>query len=77
NKECHPTPNINLKHNLVNEYQLEETLGIQDAIQKLSKVKKTHPIFAKVHGTIEEFQLIDSQISKFIDVYVVDDPLLK
>jgi len=77
NKEFHPTPIINLKHNLVNEYQLEETLGIQEAIQKLSKVKKTHPLFAKVHGTVEDFQLIDSQISKFIDVYVVDDCLLK
>lgn len=77
NKTLHPTPNIDLKHNLINEFQLEESLGLHETIQKLSKVKKTRPIFAKIHGTIEEFQLIDSQISKFVDVYVVDDNVLK
>ncbi len=77
NKEFHPTPTINLKHNLINEFQLEETLGLHETIQKLSKLKKTQPLFAKVHGTVEEFQKIDSQISKFVDVYVVDETLLK
>lgn len=76
-KEFHQTPNINLKHNLVNEFQLEETLDLHEATQKLSKVKKKLPLFAKVHGTVEEFQLIDSQISKFADVYVVDARFLK
>ncbi|GGI13869.1 dihydroorotate dehydrogenase [Gottfriedia solisilvae] len=77
NKELHPTPNIQLKHNLLKDFQLEETLGIQETLQKLSKVKKTHPLFAKVQGSIDEFQLIDSHISKFVDVYVIDLTLLK
>ncbi|WP_088041084.1 dihydroorotate dehydrogenase [Bacillus sp. EAC] len=65
-------PMIDLKNDQVIKYEQVKTLHLDAAIKKLSKIDKSVPISVRVIGNLNEFQMIESKIAPFVDIFVID-----
>ncbi|WP_088012739.1 dihydroorotate dehydrogenase [Gottfriedia acidiceleris] len=71
------SPLIDLKHNQIIGSEENKVLTVEQTINKLSKLHKKVPIFARIVGSFDEFKMIESRLSSFVDVFIVDLHLAK
>ncbi|WP_088072505.1 dihydroorotate dehydrogenase [Gottfriedia luciferensis] len=69
------SPLINLKKDQVIGYEENTALQLDEAIDKLSKLNKKTPIFARILGSFEDFKIIESKISHLVDYFVMNKEL--
>jgi dihydroorotate dehydrogenase len=66
------SPLIDLKNNKLIGSEENKVLTVEQTINKLSKINKKIPIFARIVGSFDEFNLIESRLSDFVDVFIIE-----
>ncbi|MEH7515708.1 hypothetical protein V7146_23580 [Gottfriedia acidiceleris] len=66
------TPLIDLKSNQLIGTEENKVLTVEQAVKKLSKIQKKLPIFARIVGSFDEFKMIESRLSDFVDLFILD-----
>ncbi|PGL69409.1 dihydroorotate dehydrogenase [Bacillus sp. AFS055030] len=71
------SPLIDLKHNQLIGIEENNVLTIEQIVDKFSKIHKKTPIFARIVGSFDEFKLIESRLSDFVDLFILEFDLAK
>ncbi|WP_129688979.1 dihydroorotate dehydrogenase [Gottfriedia acidiceleris] len=66
------SPLIDLKHNQLIGTEEYKVLTVEQTVHKLSKIHKKVPVFARIVGSFDEFKLIESRLTDFVDLFILD-----
>ncbi|ODG91016.1 MULTISPECIES: hypothetical protein [Bacillaceae] len=66
------SPLIDFKLNQLIGTEENKVLTVEQTVHKLSKIHKKVPIFARIVGSFEEFKLIESRLSDFVDLFILE-----
>ncbi|MGG2027047.1 dihydroorotate dehydrogenase [Gottfriedia sp. S16(2024)] len=66
------SPLIDLKSNQLIGTEENKVLTLVQTVNKLSKIHKKLPIFARIVGSFDEFKMIESRLSDFVDLFIID-----